>query len=138
MTEYVATIGIYDSSDSPEEVRDYFRLLGYQANYSLVLHTREERMERAKTEARRMLGGLMPGNTGNAMADEVAENVIKAADSTDVEGEAKADALSMARAAGMLEAAKFMRDSHYGQNMTVQEIGVALHYMAARTRGEDV
>lgn len=34
--------------------------------------------ERAKVEARRMLAGLMPGDTGKFMADEIAENVIKA------------------------------------------------------------
>lgn len=36
-------------------------------------------LERAKAATRKMLGGLMPGNTGTMMADEVAMKALAAA-----------------------------------------------------------
>jgi hypothetical protein len=39
----------------------------------------QEAFERARTAARSMFAGLMPGATGTRMADEIAEKVLTAA-----------------------------------------------------------
>lgn len=86
MADYVVSIHISDPENelTQEKIRGLLREVETQVpSYELTIEDALERVGRARQAARRMFGGLMPGETGNRVADEVALKVLAAADSKD-------------------------------------------------------
>lgn len=83
MADYVVSIHISDPEDelTQERIRDLLYEVEAQVpSYELTIEDALERVGRARQVARKMFGGLMPGETGNRMADEIAMKVLAAAD----------------------------------------------------------
>jgi hypothetical protein len=79
MAEYILTFKF--SGDSVPEMESLKEVLeGFDWVHDLEVVSTEERLERARRVTRAMLSGLMPGNTGINMADEVAAKVVAGID----------------------------------------------------------
>lgn len=89
MQKFIVTLEVYDD-DRHTDQRAVWELVynslgsDFPLAFEMRVDSEAERLDRAKGAARKMLGGLMPGNTGNNMADEVAEKVVAAIDSRGV------------------------------------------------------
>lgn len=86
MADYVVSIHISDPENelTQERIRNLLHEVEAQVpSYELTIEDALERVGRTRQVARKMFGGLMPGETGNRMADEVALKVLAAADNKD-------------------------------------------------------
>lgn len=86
MRKFIVTLEVYDDDDSQTAQSVWeavYRSIGndFPLAFEMTVEEGEVRMGKAKEEARKMLAGLAPGNTGINLADEVAERIIAAIDS---------------------------------------------------------
>jgi hypothetical protein len=78
--EYFIDLPFVDPLDTPDKLPEWLREI---ARYHVNLMNRDEALrerqdEAARKAAREMFAGLMPGDTGKNMADEIAEKLLTA------------------------------------------------------------